>query len=119
MNINDIFTSELSESEKKAKRVFGRLLIALRKNSHIKLYSLLGGVTKSNIVDNTLIITISDKTSFDMINNPHDISGIEAELNSIEPGLKVQFECDGVAAFDMYKFEERLKAEFGRILTIK
>ena len=119
MNINDIFTSELSESEKIAKRIFGRLLISLRKNSHIKLYSLLGGVTKSNIIENTLVITISDKTSFDMINTPHDIANIEAELNNIQAGMKVQFECDGVEAFDMFKFEERLKEEFGRILTIK
>lgn len=119
MNINEIFTSDLQESEKKSKRIFGKLLINLRKNNHIKLYSMLGGVTKSNIIDNMLVITIPDKTSFDMINNNHDIANIEAELDSIESGLKVKFECDGVEEFDVFKFEERLKAEFGRILTIK
>lgn len=119
MNINDIFVSELDENEKRAKRLFGKLLINLRKNNRIKLYSMLGSVNKSNIIDDTIVIVVSDKTCFDMINNASDIASIQAELDQIEPGLKVKFECDGKESFDLYKFEERLREEFGRILTIK
>ena len=58
-NLDAIFTkNNLEESKKKAKMLFGRVLINLRKNNHIKLYALLESVVDSNIIDdaNSIIL---------------------------------------------------------------
>ena len=63
-NLDGIFEkSTLSESKKKSKMIFGRLLINLRKQGHIKLYSLLGGVEDTDIENNKLQLLFKDKTS--------------------------------------------------------
>jgi hypothetical protein len=119
MKLDDVFQkSNLDENKKKSKMIFGRLLISLRKNNYIKLYALLESVNDTNIVDNVLQLTLSDKTSFDMINNKNDIKSLNEELNKIE-NLTIELFCNGKEPFDLFKFEQFLKDEFGKTLTIK
>jgi hypothetical protein len=119
-NIDAVFTkSNLDESRKMAKMLFGRLLIALRKSNHIKLYSLLESVVDSNYHDNVFELTLSDKVAFDMINNKSDIEVLVTTLATIQNGARLSLMCSGKEPFDVYKFESRLKEEFGKILTIK
>ena len=118
--LDEIFTkSDLDESKKQAKMLFGRLLINLRKTNHIKLYSLLESVEESDIVADNLVLTLTDKVSFDMINNNNDILALNEVLSGIREGLKIELKCNGVEPFDKNKFESRLKQEFGKLLTIK
>lgn len=119
-SLDDIFTkSNLEESKKKAKMVFGRMLISLRKSNHIKLYSLLESVSDTDLINDTLQIVLSDKTAFDMLNNANDLSVLKDSLVAIDGSLGVEVKCDGKDPFDVYKFESRLKEEFGKLLTIK
>lgn len=118
-DINSIFTSNLDDSEKRAKSLFGKLLIALRKNNFMKIYSLMNNVIDEKYVDNVLKIIFSDKNSCIMLNNVDDISTINKLLNDIENGLNVSLEFEETKSFDEYQFEDFLKNEFGKILTIK
>lgn len=118
--IDNIFEkSDLSESKKKSKMIFGRLLISLRKQNAIKLYSLLGSVVDSDILDRKLVLSFKDKASYDMVNNSHDLDGINGILESIEEGLTVEINSLEKSNLDEHKFVEFLKEEFGKILTIK
>lgn len=118
--IDDIFTkSNLDESKKKAKMLFGRILINLRKTNHIKLYSLLESVNESDIQKGVLEISLSDKTAFDMINNKDDLQLLNDTLAGIDPSLGIKVNCSGKEPFDMFKFEGKLREEFGKLLTIK
>lgn len=118
--LDDIFTkSNLEESKKKAKMLFGRLLISLRKTNHIKLYSLLESVENSDIVEDKLTLTLSDKVAYEMMNNNNDLSVLNDLITQIQNGLKIALNCSGKDPFDVFKFESKLKNEFGKLLTIK
>lgn len=118
--LDDIFVkSNLDENVKKAKMFFGRMLINLRKNNRIKLYSLLESVSDTKLTNNVMQITLSDKTAYDMINNGDDINVLRDALRTIQDGLDIEVLCDGKEEFDVYKFETFLKSEFGKLLTIK
>ena len=119
-SLDNIFTrSTLTESQKQAKMIFGRLLISLRKSNKIKLYSLLESVSGHDIENDTLRFTLSDRVSYDMINNRNDLDTLQGLVDTIKSGLKLEIDCSGKEPFDVYKFEERLRKEFGKILTIK
>ena len=118
-NFDDIFRSELDENKKKSKMLFGKLLLNMRKNNHIRLYSLMSEVFDTNYSDSILTLIIGDKSTYEMINNKADIDTITNELNIIESGTNIEIKCEEKAKFDMYQFEERLRKEFGKILTIK
>ena len=111
--------SNLEESKKKAKMLFGKVLINLRKSNHIKLYAMLESVNDMDLIDNILQLTLSDKTAYEMINNKTDIEILCSTVSSIQDGTQIELKCNGKEQFDMYKFESRLKKEFGKILTIK
>ena len=118
--LDDIFTkSNLEESKKKAKMLFGRLLISLRKTNHIKLYSSLESVENSDIVEDKLTLTLSDKVAYEMMNNNNDLSVLNDLITQIQNGLKIALNCSGKDPFDVFKFESKLKNEFGKLLTIK
>ena len=118
-NLDDIFVSNLDENKKKSKMLFGKLLLQMRKNNHIRLYSLMSEVFDSDYKDNTLFLIIGDKSSYEMMNNKADIETIQSELKMIDSELKFEFKLEEQYKFDMYQFEEFLKKEFGKILTIK
>lgn len=118
--IDDIFTSSnLSESKKRAKKYFGRILISLRKSNHIKIYSLLESVDNLDIIDNKMILSFRDKVSYEMLNNEGDIAILNEILQGIEQGVVVCLQNEGKEKLDVYKFTNMLKEEFGKILTIK
>lgn len=118
--LDDIFVkSNLDENCKVAKRLFGRLLINLRKSNKIKLYSLLGGVSDTIMEDNVMKITLNDKASYEMIMSSGDIKTIKEIINTIKQGVDVEILCDAKEECDLYKFESFLKSEFGKLLTIK
>jgi len=83
------------------------------------MYSLLDSVEDTDIIDNKLTISLSDKVAYDMINNANDISILDGILRGIQEGLKVELICTGKEPVDVFKLESRLKAEFGKLLTIK
>ena len=118
-DIDSIFTSNLDTSEKHARSLFGKLLISLRKNNFMKIYSLMNGVIDEKYEDNVLKLVFSDKNSCDMLNNTEDISTINNLLNEIENAVSVSLEFSENKTFDGYQVEEFLKGEVGRILTIK
>ena len=111
--------SNLDENKKKSKTIFGKLLINLRKNNHIKLYSLMSSVVDTDLEGDNFKLTFLDKASFDLINNKNDIDIINDILKDIEDNVSVLLLFDRDKVFDVYKFKEYLKKEFGRILTIK
>ena len=111
--------SNLAESKREAKMLFGKMLISLRKNSHIKLYSMLESVNDMDIVDDVLKLTMSDRTAYEMIDNRDDIAILNQEVDSLRMGTTVQLDCNGNRAFDVNQFETRLISEFGKTLTIK
>lgn len=118
--LDEVFTkSNLNESKKKAKMIFGKLLINLRKNNRIKLYSLLESVVDTDINNNVIILTFSDRSSYDMIKNNTDMAILKDIISSLEEGLDIDIACNAKEEFDLYKFEMFLKDEFGKILTIK
>lgn len=111
--------TNLEESKREGKMLFGRMLISLRKSNHIKLYAMLESVEEMDLVDGTLKLTMSDRTAFEMINNKEDLLALEQEVSSIKAGTKVELLCNGTKAFDIFDFENRLINEFGKKLTIK
>lgn len=111
--------TNLEESKREGKMLFGRMLISLRKSNHIKLYAMLESVEEMDLVDDTLKLTMSDRTAFEMINNKEDLLTLEQEVSSIKAGTKVELLCNGTKAFDIFAFENRLINEFGKKLTIK
>ena len=118
--IDTIFQkSNLAESKKEAKMLFGKMLISLRKNSHIKLYSMLESVNEMDIVDNVLKLTLSDRTAYEMIDNKADLAVLNQSASALRADTTVELACNGRRAFDPYQFETRLFNEFGKILTIK
>jgi len=118
-NIDAVFEkSNLEESQKQAKRMFGKMLIYLRKNNHIKLYAMLESVNDMNIVDNVLKLTLSDRTAYDMITNKEDLNHLCNAASSVISDTKVELYCNGAKVFDMHQFESKLQNEFGKILTI-
>ena len=118
--IDTIFQkSNLAESKKEAKMLFGKMLISLRKNSHIKLYSMLESVNEMDIVDNVLKLTLTDRTAYEMIDNKADLAVLNQSASALRADTTVELACNGRRAFDKYQFETRLFNEFGKILTIK
>lgn len=119
-SLDDIFTSSnLDENKKKAQMIFGRVLINLRKSNKIKLYSMLGGVSDKNIEDNVLKLVFSDNTAYDMLNNTTDITTLKEIVKSIDSTLDIQLVGGEKEVFDLHAFENFLKEEFGKMLTIK
>lgn len=118
-DLNTIFTSNLDENQKHAKLLFGKLLVSLRKNNYMKMYSLMPGVSDQKYDGHVLTLVFSDKNSYVMLNNAGDIADMDTLMNEIESGVKIALECDEQKVFDEYQFEEYLKSEFGKILTIK
>jgi len=116
---DEIFTSDLDENKKKSKMIFGKLLLSMRKNNHIRLYSLMSEVFDTDYKDNSLVLIIGDKSTYEMINNKVDFDTIDRELKSIDETISLELRCEEQKKFDMYQFEEMLKKEFGKILTIK
>ncbi|MBE5758339.1 MAG: hypothetical protein E7345_05420 [Clostridiales bacterium] len=110
--------SNLDEDKKKSKRYLGRLLLRLKKDDCIKLYSLLGNVIDTDIKDGKFMIKLSDKVSFEMI-NANDRELIGNIVNEFEDGLKIDISYDEKFVFDSHAFKNYLKDEFGKILTIK
>ena len=118
-NFDEIFKSDLTEQDKLAKSIFGKLLILLRKNNHMKLYSLMNGVSDTKMQDNVIKLIFDDKIAYDMANNPNDLETLKSLLGDIDKGLSLKIENGQAKTFDEYKFVEYLKDEFGKILTIK
>lgn len=118
-SFDEIFTSNLDENKKKSKMIFGKLLLNMRKNNHIRLYSLMSEVFDTDYRDNVLTLIIGDKSTFEMMNNRNDIDTINQELSSIDSAYTIDIRCEEQKKFDMYQFEEKLRKEFGKILTIK
>ena len=111
--------TNLEESKREGKMLFGRMLISLRKNNHIKLYAMLESVQEMDIVDGVLKLTLSDRTAYEMINNKEDLSALEKAVSELREGTKIELLCNGTKAFDIFDFENRLINEFGKKLTIK
>ena len=118
-NLDEIFTSDLDENKKKSKMIFGKLLLSLRKNNQFRLYSLMSEVIDTDCKDNKLVMIVGDKSSFEMLGSKEDSAAVEKDLQKIAPELTLEVFYEEVKKFDMYKFEEFLKSEFGKILTIK
>lgn len=118
-DIDTIFKSKLSENEKRAKSIFGKLLLLLRKNNCMKMYSLMSGVSEQKYSDNVITLVFSDNSSYLLLNNKEDIADLNKYLNEIEEGLRVELQESGEKTFDEHQFEEYLKKEFGSIVTIK
>lgn len=118
-DIDNIFTSELNENEKHAKSIFGKLLLLLRKNNCMKIYSLMSGVSEQTYSNNVITLVFSDNSSYLLLNNTDDLADLNGYLNEIEEGLKVELKVSGEKTFDEHQFEEYLKDEFGKIVTIK
>lgn len=115
-----IFTKSSSEDcAKKGKMYFGRLLIKLRSENHIKLYSLMESVSDTVLEDGVLKITLSDGGAYAMLSNSKDLGVINDILSSIEEGLHVKLFTTGKKGINVVAFEERLKEEFGKIVVIK
>lgn len=110
--------SNMSEEKKKSKKLFGRMLINLRNSNHIKLYALMEGVVDTDMNGQVVTLVFGDKTSYDMVNNVKDKEEINKILDSIEGGLSCKLECNAESAFDEYQFEQFLKNEFGKLLTV-
>lgn len=121
MDIFDkIFTkTDVEEGKKKGKMYFGRLLIKLRNENHIKLYSLMESVTNTVVDGSVLKITLADGGAYSMLSNPRDLSVINDMLQSIENGLSVDLSTSDKKTFNSVAFEEKLKQEFGKIVVIK
>ena len=111
--------TNLEESKREGKMLFGRMLISLRKNNHIKLYAMLESVEEMDIANGVLKLTMSDRTAYEMINNKEDLLALEASASALRPDTKVELLCNGAKAFDVFDFENRLINEFGKKLTIK
>ena len=118
-NIDTIFKSELTENEKLAKSYFGKLLIELKKNNDLKIYSLMGGVSDTKLIDNVLKLVFSDKSAYDLLNNENDANRINLILKSINENVKAELVLSSSKTFDEHQFTEYLKNEFNKILTIK
>ena len=111
--------TNLEESKREGKMLFGRMLISLRKNNHIKLYAMLESVEEMDMDNGVLKLTMSDRTAYEMINNKEDLLALEASASALRPDTKVELLCNGTKAFDVFDFENRLINEFGKKLTIK
>lgn len=111
--------TNLEESKREGKMLFGRMLISLRKNNHIKLYAMLESVEEMDIANGVLKLTMSDRTAYEMINNKEDLLALEAAASALRADTKVELLCNGTKAFDVFDFENRLINEFGKKLTIK
>ncbi len=121
MDIFDkIFTkTDAEEGKKKGKMYFGRLLIKLRSENHIKLYSLMESVSNTVLDNDVLKITLSDGGAYAMLNNPKDLATINDVLCSIESGVRVELNTTDKKTFNSALFEEKLRQEFGKIVVIK
>lgn len=120
VELDGIFTkSNLDKNKKNSKMIFGKLLIKLRKNNKIKLYSLLESVIDTDMDVSVIKLIVKDKSTYDMLNNPTDIGILNSSLDEIANGLRLELVCCEKNEFDTQKFETFLKNEFGKILTIK
>ena len=115
-----IFTkTNTDENKKKSKMVLGKLLIKLRSNNHIKLYSLMESVSDTDIDNGVFKITIDDAVSYEMINNPKDMAKLSELLKQIDDSLTIELLSTGRREFDPVRFESYLRQEFGKIVVIK
>ncbi len=115
-----IFTkTNTNENKKKAQMYFGRLLIKLRSENHIKLYSLMESVTTTDLVGNMLKVNLADGGAYAMLSDPKDVAIIDGILDGIERGLRLELTTTGKRTLDVEKFEDYLKEEFGKIVVIK
>ncbi len=84
--INSVeFNDKASQSDDlEAKKIFGELLLSLRKNSKFMLYSILGDVKKVEIKGSTLVLN-TEKVTFDAVND--NLKELSQELSKLSPSL--------------------------------
>ena len=118
-NIDNIFTSTLTPSQKRAGVIFGKLLIKLRQDSKIRLKGLMDAVSDSDMQGNVILLTVSDRNSYEMLNNRTDMNTVNEVLASIEDGVTVSYKLVEKKTYNQYRFEQYLRETFGKIVTIK
>ena len=84
--INSVeFNDKASQSDDlEAKKIFGELLLSLRKNSKFMLYSILGDVKKVELKGSTLVLK-TEKVTFDAVND--NLKELSQELSKLSPSL--------------------------------
>lgn len=108
---NDVFKDNKVDVENlDAKKLFGEILLTLRKSNNLMLYSVMGDVSDVKIENNVLIITATQIT-FDMLSANKTL--IENILSTINGNLTLQFEkTDSNKKISIEKF---LKTKFDKI----
>ena len=84
--INSVeFNDKASQSDDlEAKKIFGELLLSLRKNSKFMLYSILGDVKMVELKGSTLVLK-TEKVTFDAVND--NLKELSQELSKLSPSL--------------------------------
>ena len=119
-SIDHVFDgSTLTPSEKHASTIFGKLLIKLRELGKLRLKSLLNDISAQDMHDNVIMLTVSDRNTYDMLRGRNDTETINSVLNSIESGVSVGYRLVEKKTYNKYRFEQYLVETFGRIVTIK
>ncbi len=118
-SIDNVFDgSKLTPSEKYASTIFGKLLIKLRELGKLRLKGLMDAIIGSDMHDNVITLTVSDRNSFEMLRNKNDLETVNSVLDGIESGTTVSYKLEEKKTYNMFRFEQFLVETFGRIVTI-
>ncbi len=119
-NSNTIFASQNNSdnSTRLAKRIIGRLLISLRRDNLVRIYSLITELSDTKAVDGVIIARVTDNTLYQMLTEQTTAETVNQYLKTIDKGYRLQIELNTKDAFDYAKFKNFLAQEFGNILTI-
>lgn len=114
-NIGQVnFDQPINEnSNLQAKKIFGELLLSLRKKSNFLLYSMLGDVKNITLNNNTLILEAESSTINSLNEN---LNILKQEVSNISPNLLIELKL--INLNKLKTTEEFLKEKFEKI-TIK
>lgn len=106
----------VAASADEGKKIFGKLLIKLRKAEQTMLHALLGSVEEVVLKGNDLVVSLSDEVGYNMLQKEENKSLILQILN--EKGKNLTFSVKLIEIQKEINLEEKLKNMFGNLLTI-
>ena len=101
------------------RKIWGQLVLNLRHEALMTLYAACGEQRDMKLIGNTIIVTVHDEFSYNLLKKPENYQKIDLELKKINDKIKVEFNLETRGKSKMERNLAALKKLFGDEIDIK
>ena len=101
------------------RKIWGQLVLNLRHEALMTLYAACGEQRDMKLIGNTIIVTVHDEFSYNLLKKPENYQKIDLELKQINDKIKVEFNLEARGKSKMERNLAALKKLFGDEIDIK